>query len=299
MSSVERVKEYCDQLPQEKVVTYGNGPDEIEQPPPSWPERGEVEFRGASLRYRDGLPLVLKQVSIKIAAGHKIGIVGRTGSGKSTVMLALFRMVELAEGSILFDGVDISKLQMNDLRSKITIIPQDPMLFQGTIRSNLDPFNMVDDTAVWTVLEKVNMADRVRRDSVGLDCLVADKGANFSVGQRQLLCLARALLKGCKILLLDEATASVDFDADAMIQRTIREEFADCTVLTIAHRLATVIDSDRIVLLDHGVVQEYDSPANLLQRESHFNAMLQRLGEEQYASLKALAIQASITNQGR
>jgi ABC-type multidrug transport system fused ATPase/permease subunit len=208
-------------------------------------------------------------------------------------MLALFRMVELAEGSIFFDGVDISKLQMSDLRSKITIIPQDPLLFQGTIRSNLDPFFLVSDEAVWGVLEKVNMAERVRRDGVGLDSPVATGGANFSVGQRQLLCLARALLKGCKILMLDEATASVDFDADAMIQRTIRTEFAHCTVLTIAHRLATVIDSDRIILLDHGLVLEYDSPANLVTRDSHFNAMLERLGTEQYEALKAQAIQAA------
>lgn len=291
MTSVERVKEYCDDLPQEKVVTYGTGPDETPAPPPNWPSAGCVEFSNASLRYRDGLPLVLKSLSVRIDAGFKVGIVGRTGSGKSTIMLALFRMVELAEGTIQFDGVDISSLNMKDLRNKITIIPQDPMLFQGTVRSNLDPFFQATDEDVWRVIGTVGITERVKRDGEGLNCVVAEKGANFSVGQRQLLCLARALLKNCKILLLDEATASVDFEADALIQRTLRTAFKECTVLTIAHRLATVIDSDRIMLMEHGVLREYDSPANLVRSDaSMFNAMLKRLGPEQYGLLYNEAI---------
>lgn len=288
MSSVERVKEYCDELPQEADFEYN---EDHPAPEESWPSSGAVAFKNVSLRYRDGLPLVLKSVTVDITAGHKVGIVGRTGSGKSTIMLALFRMIELAEGAIEIDGVNIAHLKMHDLRSKITIIPQDPLLFQGSIRSNLDPFFLSSDEEVWKVLDKVNMRERVERDGVGLDCPVAERGANFSVGQRQLLCLARALLKGCKVLLLDEATASVDFDADAMIQRTIRTEFKDCTVLTIAHRLATVIDSDRVLLLDHGEVKEFDHPGNLVQQDnSKFRAMIQRLGEEQYEDLKRIAI---------
>jgi ATP-binding cassette, subfamily C (CFTR/MRP), member 1 len=293
MSSVERVKEYCDELPQEKVVVYGTGPNDTHAPSPHWPSAGRVEFRGASLRYRDGLPLVLKHLTVCVEAGHKIGIVGRTGSGKSTIMLALFRMVELAEGSITFDDVDIATLNTKDLRNKITIIPQDPMLFQGTVRSNLDPFLQATDDDVWRVLDTVGISERVKRDGEGLSCAVAEKGANFSVGQRQLLCLARALLKNCKILLLDEATASVDFEADALIQRTLRTAFKECTVLTIAHRLATVIDSDRIMLMEHGVLKEYDSPANLVRSDaSLFNAMLKRLGPEQYGLLYNEALAA-------
>ncbi|CUI15196.1 ABC transporter, putative, partial [Bodo saltans] len=293
MSSVERVKEYCDELPQEKVVEYGTEPEDIAAPPENWPSAGAVDFQNASLRYRDGLPLVLKSLTLRVEAGHKVGVVGRTGSGKSTIMLALFRMVELAEGTISFDGVNIANLKMKDLRNKITIIPQDPMLFQGTVRSNLDPFSQVSDDEVWRVLDTVGISERVKRDGEGLECVVAEKGANFSVGQRQLLCLARALLKNCKILLLDEATASVDFEADALIQRTLRTAFKDCTVLTIAHRLATVIDSDRIMLMEHGVLKEYDSPANLVRSdESLFNAMLKRLGPEQYGMLYNEALAA-------
>ena len=290
-SSIERVKEYSDSLPQEREVVYGeNG---AEKPAVDWPSQGQVAFENASLRYRDGLPLVLKSITCTIQARHKIGIVGRTGSGKSTIMLALFRMVELAEGRILFDGVDIAGLTMSDLRSKITIIPQDPLLFAGTIRSNLDPFNYSSDAELWDVLDKVGIRDRVEKEGNGLQCVVVERGANFSVGQRQLLCLARALLKKCRILLLDEATASVDFESDAMIQRAIRSEFHHCTVLTIAHRLATVIDSDRVMVLQAGELKEFEHPSTLLESEgSIFHGMVKSLGEEQYAFLKLQAKEA-------
>jgi ABC-type multidrug transport system fused ATPase/permease subunit len=225
-----------------------------------------------------------------VPAGSKVGIVGRTGSGKSTLLLALFRMLELAEGSIALDGRDIATVKLDDLRSKITIIPQDPLLFQGTVRSNVDPFQLSSVDDVWAVLERVGMRQRIERDALGLDGLVANNGSNFSVGERQLLCLARALLKKCKLLLLDEATASVDYECDAMIQHTVREEFTACTVLTIAHRLSTVADSDLVCVLDQGQVIELDTPASLLQREDAvFTQMVRSLGDEQFDQLKAIA----------
>ena len=296
-SSIERIKEFTEKVPQEREVTYSlpDGPN----PPPSesWPSRGEVIFCNASLRYRDNLPLVLDNISLAMPPGSKVGIVGRTGSGKSTMLLALFRMVELASGSISIDGIDISTLSMDDLRSKITIIPQDPLLFQGTIRSNLDPFHHSNTDEIWSVLDRVGLRERIEKDSRGLEGAVANNGSNFSVGQRQLLCLARALLKRCKVLLLDEATASVDFECDTMIQQTIRREFATCTVLTIAHRLATVVDSDLVCVLDHGVVIEYESPARLLEREdSAFAKMVRKLGDEQFAALKAVADTAKLVS---
>jgi ABC-type multidrug transport system fused ATPase/permease subunit len=291
-SSIERVKEFTETVPQEREVMYSSEESSsvIDPPPPSWPSQGELVFRNVSLRYRENLPLVLNNISMTVPHGSKVGIVGRTGSGKSTMLLALFRMVELASGSIILDGRDIADLKLDDLRSKITIIPQDPLLFKGTIRSNVDPFMLSTAEEVWSVLGRVGLRERIEKDSLGLDGAVANNGSNFSVGQRQLLCLARALLKRCKLLLLDEATASVDFECDAMIQQTVRREFSSCTVLTIAHRLATVVDSDLVCVLDHGVVVEYDSPAALLRREeSVFTQMVRKLGDEQFKILKAAA----------
>jgi ABC-type multidrug transport system fused ATPase/permease subunit len=204
-------------------------------------------------------------------------------------------MVELAAGAITVAGRDVATLQMEDLRREITIIPQDPLLFAGTIRSNLDPFDTRGDDELWAAIDRVNLRARLMAESapdgaVGLDAPVTEKGANLSVGQRQLLCLARALLKKSKILLLDEATASVDFEADALIQKTIRSEFAECTVLTIAHRLATVIDADRILVLGAGEVLEYAAPRELLAAEGgHFRGMVQQLGAAQFDELRQLA----------
>jgi ABC-type multidrug transport system fused ATPase/permease subunit len=294
-SSVERIREYCSGLPREKEVEYGNGndPDHPPAPRPTWPEAGKIEFKDVSLRYRDGLPLVLRKVNFTAEAGKKIGVVGRTGSGKSTIMLSLFRMVELASGTIAIDGQDISQLKMEDLRTKVTIIPQDPLLFQGTVRSNLDPFNQYLDDVLWEAIDAVNLRERVASTKKGLLAEVSERGANFSVGQRQLLCLARAILKRSKILLLDEATASVDFESDALLQSTIRTSFKACTVMTIAHRLATIIDSDKVLVLDSGEVREFDHPANLLRNPSTvFHGMVQALGDEQFALLKTAAEQA-------
>jgi ABC-type multidrug transport system fused ATPase/permease subunit len=231
-----------------------------------------------------------------VKGGEKVGVVGRTGSGKSTIMLALFRMLETAKDThphanrIMIDGVDVALLKLPDLRRKITIIPQDPVLFAGTIRSNLDPFNEQTDDAIWAVLAKAKMNTRVEQEDAGLDCTVADRGNNFSAGERQLLCLARALLKNCKILLLDEATASIDPHHDRIVQETIRSEFRDRTVLTIAHRLGTIIDSDKVLVLDHGVVKEFGSPWDLLQTPGGaFASMVAELGPEEGERLSSIA----------
>ena len=295
LNSIERCYEYAFEIEQEDDLVYGDCAAAGEKPPPpaGWPRSGALSLDNVCLRYAADKPLVLKNVCLEVAPKEKVGIVGRTGSGKSTLMLALFRMVEIESGSICFDGINLRDVKMADVRQALTIIPQDPMLFQGTIRSNLDPFNKATDDQVWEVLKKVGMKERVDDDGRGLGALVTEKGNNFSVGQRQLLCLARALLKKCKILLLDEATASVDFECDALIQKTIRKEFHDVTILTIAHRLATVIDSDKVLVMDHGVVAEYDSPAALLRNVSgHFHSMVSALGADQCEHLKELAWEA-------
>ena len=341
MSAVERIKEYSEDVPQEVEPRYEGDEEEgsvaanasttepassaarivVPAPDPAWPRSGSLEFRDVCLRYREGLPLVLKNLSLNIASGKKVGVVGRTGSGKSTVMLALFRMVELASGAILLDGRDIATLKMADLRRQITIIPQDPTLFAGTIRSNLDPFRRHRDEVVWEAIDRVGLRgrlagkderpgesevplageppERVTGGPGGLEAPVAEKGSNFSVGQRQLLCLARALLKKSKVLLLDEATASVDFEADAMIQRAIRSEFNHCTVLTIAHRIATVIDADSIIVLRDGQLAEFGAPADLLRKrrgEGVFRDMAEQLGAEQFQALVTAAERAAASS---
>jgi ABC-type multidrug transport system fused ATPase/permease subunit len=287
-SSIERVKEYCEELPQEANATYD---EHRPKPPASWPAHGHIEIQDLSLRYRDGLPLVLEKVNLDVQPGWKVGIVGRTGSGKSSMMLALFRIVEAASGRILIDGVDAKDVAMDDLRCKITIIPQDPLLFRGSVRYNIDPFEQSTDEEVWEALKKVGLEERVQRDGQGLGCDVEDKGANFSVGQRQLLCLARALLRNSRILLLDEATASVDAESDALIHRILREEFRAATVLTIAHRLATIADADRVCVLDRGHVAEYDAPHTLLQdSESQFFGMVAALGPAMMQEISDVAM---------
>ncbi|KAJ2908437.1 hypothetical protein GGI21_002887 [Coemansia aciculifera] len=261
MCDFVRIQEY-EQLPPE-------APDVIEdhRPTRSWPEQGVVEFKNYSTRYREGLEFVLKDVSFSVKPREKIGIVGRTGAGKSSLTLALFRIIEAAEGQILLDGKDIAQYGLFDVRSKLSIIPQDPVLFAGTVRENLDPFNSYTDQEIWRALEHARLADFIRTKDERLEFVVTQGGENFSVGQRQLICLARALLKRAKILVLDEATAAIDNSTDAIIQDSIRKEFKDCTVLTIAHRLNTIIDSDRVLVLDQGQVAEYDTPKALLEKE--------------------------------
>ncbi|KDP26754.1 hypothetical protein JCGZ_17912 [Jatropha curcas] len=259
MISVERILQFTN-IPSE-------APLEIEdcRPHPEWPMDGRIDLVSLCVQYSPTLPMVLKSITCTFPGGKKIGVVGRTGSGKSTLIQALFRVIEPSEGQILIDGLDISKIGLQDLRSKLGIIPQDPTLFQGTVRSNLDPFQQHSDQEIWEVLNKCRLADIVRQDQRLLEAPVVEDGENWSVGQRQLVCLARVLLKKRRILVLDEATASIDTATDNIIQGTIKEETTRCTVITVAHRIPTVIDNDLVLVLDEGKVVEYDSPAQLLK----------------------------------
>nr|KYP62404.1 ABC transporter C family member 5 [Cajanus cajan] len=258
------------------AVTYGlnlnarlsrEAPTIIEEsrPPSSWPENGTIEIIDLQVRYKENLPLVLHGVTCTFPGGKKIGIVGRTGSGKSTLIQALFRLIEPASGSILIDSINISDIGLHDLRSHLSIIPQDPTLFEGTIRANLDPLEEHSDKEMWEALDKSQLGEVIREKGQKLDTPVLENGDNWSVGQRQLVALGRALLQQSKILVLDEATASVDTATDNLIQKIIRKEFKDCTVCTIAHRIPTVIDSDQVLVLSDGRVAEFDTPTRLLE----------------------------------
>ncbi|QRG38744.1 hypothetical protein FDK38_003162 [Candidozyma auris] len=271
--SVERVLEYSELTPEAPEVVYDN------RPPKTWPQDGEVVFKNYSTRYRPELDLVLKNINLEIKPHEKIGIVGRTGAGKSSLTLALFRIIEAAEGHIEIDNIDTSKIGLQDLRHKLSIIPQDAQVFEGTIRDNLDPTGSYTDENMWKALELSHLKDHVlrmyeERDKSNeciksaLDVKMTEGGSNLSVGQRQLMCLARALLIPSHILVLDEATAAVDVETDGVLQETIRTEFKDRTILTIAHRLNTIMDSDRIVVLEQGEVAEFDSPKKLLNNKN-------------------------------
>ncbi|KAF0690854.1 Aste57867_17802 [Aphanomyces stellatus] len=221
-----------------------------------------------SFRYKENDPLVLKDVSVHIQSGEKIGIVGRTGAGKSSLTMALFRINELASGCIKIDGVDISTVGVKTLRSAIAIIPQAPVLFKGTLRNYLDPFGEFTDADLWGCLQKVMLADRIAGVDGKLDSPVEENGENFSVGERQMLCMARALLRQARIVVMDEATAAIDHETDQNLQRVIRTEFASSTVLTIAHRLDTVLDADRIMVFDQGRLAQCDAPNALIGQGS-------------------------------
>ncbi|XP_039496004.1 multidrug resistance-associated protein 1 isoform X5 [Drosophila santomea] len=267
--SVERIKEYGE--------TKQEAPWELEQDknkPKNWPQEGRVEFQNFQVRYREGLDLVLRGVSFNIQGGEKVGIVGRTGAGKSSLTLALFRIIEAAGGRISIDGVDIASMGLHMLRSRLTIIPQDPVLFSGSLRINLDPFEIKTDDEIWEALELSHLKSFVKSLAAGLNHEISEGGENLSVGQRQLVCLARALLRKTKVLVLDEATAAVDLETDDLIQKTIRTEFKECTVLTIAHRLNTILDSDKVIVLDKGQITEFASPTELLDNpKSAFYSM--------------------------
>ncbi|KAF9180847.1 hypothetical protein BGZ50_005879 [Haplosporangium sp. Z 11] len=306
--AVERVDEYANKNPEAPAETDVKLPE-------NWPNEGRVEFKNYSTRYREGLDLVIRDISFTVEPAEKIGIVGRTGAGKSSLTLALFRIVEAANshwakashngadmdadptkkdeiadlekveveadgGSIWIDGVDISTVGLKYLRQHLAIIPQDPTLFVGTVRENLDPFDELEDAELWEALERAHLKDHISSLAGGLSFKVSQNGDNFSVGQRSLICLARALLRKTKILVLDEATAAVDVETDELIQKTIRKEFKDRTILTIAHRIKTVMDSDKILVLEKGRVEEFEPPATLLQRpNSLFYSLAQQAGE--------------------
>lgn len=268
--SIERLKEYAVEVQTEAAWKIAGS-----EPPKEWPNRGQIQFDHYSVRYRPGLELVLRDICAEIRPSERVGIVGRTGAGKSSLTLALFRMIEPTEGSIFIDGLDITTIGLHDLRSTLTIIPQDPVLFSGTLRFNLDPFGAYTDAKIWEALGNSHLRDFARGLADGLDHEISEGGENISVGQRQLLCLARALLRSSRILVLDEATAAVDLSTDALIQETIRQKFRHCTVLTIAHRLETIMDYDRVIVLQHGEIREFDSPQLLMaNRSSLFAAMV-------------------------
>ncbi|KAG0299913.1 Multidrug resistance-associated protein 1 [Linnemannia gamsii] len=308
--SVERVDEYLRKNPEPPAHLPADA-----ELPESWPQAGHIEFRDYSTRYRQGLDLVVKDISFEVQPAEKVGIVGRTGAGKSSLTLALFRIIEAANshwaqsshngadvdtmptkivenadlekvavdengGSIWIDGVDISTVGLSRLRSNLAIIPQDPILFAGTIRENLDPFEELQDAELWEALERAHLKEHVSSLAGGLSFKVSQNGDNFSVGQRSLVCLARALLRKTKVLVLDEATAAVDVETDELIQKTIRKEFQDRTILTIAHRIKTVMDSDKILVLEKGQVEEFDTPGMLVKnKESLFFKLAHQAGE--------------------
>lgn len=280
MVSVERVLEYAN-LPSEEL----SGHAAKQQAPKGWPTDGGIEFKDISLYYNDESKPAISNLSFSIKPQEKIGIVGRTGAGKSSIIQALFRMPRIT-GAIEIDGVDTQSLSLEELRRNISIIPQDPILFSGSLRSNLDPFDENSDDAIWNVLDQVELKETVSSLAGGLTCKISDGGSNFSLGQRQLICLGRALLRKNKILVLDEATASVDYETDTLIQKTINTEFASCTVLTIAHRLHTVIKADKILVMDNGTMVEFDHPHELLKNE---NGYLTKLVNETSSLLAGIA----------
>ncbi|XP_059935774.1 ATP-binding cassette sub-family C member 4 isoform X2 [Mesoplodon densirostris] len=284
MISVERVIEYTD-LEKEASWEYEK------RPPPSWPQEGVIVFDNVNFSYSLDGPLVLKHLTALIKSREKVGIVGRTGAGKSSLIAALFRLSE-PEGKIWIDKILTTEIGLHDLRKKMSIIPQEPVLFTGTMRKNLDPFNEHTDEELWNALEEVQLKEAIEDLPGKMDTELAESGSNFSVGQRQLVCLARAILRKNRILIIDEATANVDPRTDELIQKKIREKFAQCTVLTIAHRLNTIIDSDRIMVLDSGRLKEYDEPYVLLQnRDSLFYKMVQQLGKAEAAAVTETAKQ--------
>ncbi|XP_074945344.1 ATP-binding cassette sub-family C member 10 isoform X3 [Phalacrocorax aristotelis] len=272
MVSVERTEEYTTDIPMESQ-------DKLVQVAADWPSQGLVDFQQVVLAYRAGLPNALNGVNFTVYPGEKVGIVGRTGSGKSTLFLALFRMLELKSGRILLDGVDSQLVGLEELRSRLAIIPQDPFLFSGSIRENLDPQGKRTDAELHEVLEQCHLRDAITQMG-GLDSKLGERGKSLSVGQRQLVCLARALLTQAKVLCIDEATASVDQNTDQLLQQTIRQRFADKTVLTIAHRLNTILDSDRVLVMQAGRVAELDSPTRLSQKDGSLFQRLLHSGQQ-------------------
>ncbi|XP_046989232.1 ATP-binding cassette sub-family C member 4-like isoform X1 [Schistocerca americana] len=283
MMSVERVMEY---LGLEEEPLLEAPPDK--KTPKEWPSEGEIDFRHVYMKYGPQSDYVIVDLNLKIKPREKVGVVGRTGAGKSSLISALFRLA-FVEGELMIDGLDTAKVGLRDLRARLSIIPQDPVLFAGTLRFNLDPFDEFSDEVLWRTLDEVELRESLH-DSLGLQTRVLDQGSNFSVGQRQLVCLARAILRDNRILMLDEATANVDNNTDSLIQKTIRLKFAHCTVLTVAHRLNTIIDSDKVLVMDAGRMVEFDHPHVLLQNEEgYFYKMVQQTGPSMAEQLRRAA----------
>uniref|UniRef100_A0A4W5MRD1 Multidrug resistance-associated protein 4 n=1 Tax=Hucho hucho TaxID=62062 RepID=A0A4W5MRD1_9TELE len=283
MTSVERVVEYTELESEAPWETQ-------KRPPPEWPSQGLITFDRVNFSYSSDGPVVLKDMKAVFRPKEKVGIVGRTGAGKSSLVSALFRLAE-PEGRIYIDGVLTSEIGLHDLRQKMSIIPQDPVLFTGTMRKNLDPFSQHTDEDLWNALQEVQLKSVVEELPNKMETVLAESGSNFSVGQRQLVCLARAVLRKNRILIIDEATANVDPRTDELIQKTIRDKFRECTVLTIAHRLNTIIDSDRILVLGAGMIQEFDEPYVLLQnQESALYRIVQQTGKPEAASLVCVCV---------
>ncbi|XP_020591769.1 LOW QUALITY PROTEIN: ABC transporter C family member 3-like [Phalaenopsis equestris] len=266
--AVERIFQYTNISSEPPLVIETNRPDG------NWPSKGDLELHDLQVRYAPHLPFVLKGLTCNFPGGLKTGIVGRTGSGKSTLIQTLFRIIDPTVGEIIIDGINISTIGLHDLRSKLSIIPQDPTMFEGTVRSNLDPLEEHTDEQIWEALDCCQLGDEVRKKENKLDSIVTENGENWSVGQRQLVCLGRVILKRSKVLVLDEATASVDTATDNLIQKTLRQQFSDSTVITVAHRITSVLDSDIVLLLDDGLIIEHDSPTRLLENKSSMFAKL-------------------------
>lgn len=261
----------------ERCLTYTN--IETEKPQvmpndtllPDWPSQGKIQFKNYSVRYRPDTEIVLKNLSFDVMPGNKIGIAGRTGSGKSTILLSLFRILEPLTGSIYIDNVDISTIGLNKLRNGLTIIPQDPSLMEGTLKYNIDPIGLYSDEEIERVMKQIGFWYICETNEKGLEFLITEGGLNLSVGEKQLICITRAILRNSKIVVMDEATASIDFNTEEIIQKAINELLSQSTLITIAHRIKTIINSTRILVLSNGEIVEYDTPQNLLQtKTSHF-----------------------------
>ncbi|CAE6396057.1 unnamed protein product [Rhizoctonia solani] len=301
MVALERINEFS--------TIAQEAPEFIEpRPSASWPERGDISVENLTIRYAPTLPNVLHNLTFDIKARSKIGVLGRTGSGKSTLALSFFRFVEATEGRIVIDGIDISKLGLTDLRSRLTIIPQDPTILSGTLRTTLDVFDEYEDHEIFEALRRVHLLPSTDEPEVNLgenanvfrdlDSPVSEGGENFSAGEKQLLCMARAILKRAKVLFCDEATASVDYVTDELISQTIRKEFAESTIVTIAHRLRTIIDYDKVLVMDQGHIAEYDEPSVLLANpSSKFYSLCKATGSKEFATLKHMAEEATRARQ--
>ncbi|KAG8845530.1 hypothetical protein FRB91_001696 [Serendipita sp. 411] len=282
-NSLERIENTlnCDQEPPAT---------DVNKPPAYWPSSGHLVVEKLSSSYSADGPQVLRDISFEIKSGERVGIVGRTGSGKSSLTLSLLRLIPTS-GAVMYDGIATSHINLNALRNNITIIPQQPELLSGSVRDNLDPFGEYDDAVLNDALRAsgLNHVQAEEADEmITLDSSVSSGGSNFSLGQRQILSLARAICRQSKVLILDEATAAIDHHTDSLIQNSIRNELKDVTVITVAHRLKTIGDSDKIIVLDGGKLVEFDSPANLLRKENgYYKSLVDQSGEKKEMYLMA------------